>query len=65
MITPTERQEIVEAMKITNNTIKENGELIPRIFRMNGFLYTNVPIILGLVFSKPTMFNTIFWNWVN
>ena len=52
-------------MKETNNTIKENGELIPRIFRMNGFIFTNVPILLGLVFARPTMLNTIFFNWLN
>jgi sideroflexin-5 len=65
MITNTEREKIKEAMKVTNASIQENGELVPRIFRMNGFLFTNIPILLGFIFSKPTMVNTLWWQWVN
>lgn len=32
---------------------------------MNGFIFTNIPILIGLVFTKPTMLNTVFFNWLN
>lgn len=61
MITNSERDKIKEALKVTGTSIKEDGELVPRVFRMNGFLFTNIPILLGMVFSPPTMINTLWW----
>jgi hypothetical protein len=65
MITNSERDKIKEALFVTGTSIKEDGELIPRVFRMNGFLFTNIPILCGMVFSPPTMLNTLWWQWVN
>lgn len=60
-VTQTERQRIINALNLTSSSVKEGGELVPRLFRMNGFLFTNIPILAGMVFGPPTMFNTMFF----
>ena len=43
----------------------DTGEINPIPMRINSFLYTNMPIVLGMLLSKPTIANTIFWQFVN
>lgn len=33
--------------------------------RMCSFVPTNVPILFGMLLSRPTTINTIFWQWFN
>lgn len=40
-------------------------QLIPRMFRMSGFLAMNVPIICAMILTKPTMINTVMAQWLN
>lgn len=48
-----------------NASTNDQGELVARPLRMCGFVPINVPILLGIVASPPTMFNTIFFQWLN
>jgi sideroflexin-5 len=43
----------------------DTGEYIPWLFRFSSFLPTNMPIAFGMIFTAPTPFNTIFWQWFN
>jgi hypothetical protein len=38
---------------------------IPMPMRITFFIPGNLPIGLGMIFSAPTMFNTIFWQITN
>jgi len=44
-----------------NSSTNDIGELVLRPFRMCGFLPMNIPITIGMILSKPTMFNTALW----
>ena len=43
----------------------DTGELIPWALRFSSFIPMNYPIAFGMVFSAPTPFNTILWQWIN
>ncbi|OQS04486.1 Mitochondrial Tricarboxylate Carrier (MTC) Family [Thraustotheca clavata] len=43
----------------------QTGEKLPMLFRMPAFVPVNIPICSGMVLAPPTLFNTIFWQWVN
>jgi len=43
----------------------DTGELIPWFARTSAFVTTNIPIISAMMLSPPSMFNTVFWQWVN
>jgi hypothetical protein len=43
----------------------DTGEKIPWPCRMSAFTPVNVPIVAGMLYSAPTVFNTILWQWVN
>jgi len=43
----------------------DTGELMPWFARTSAFVTVNIPIIAAMMLSPPTMFNTIFWQWVN
>lgn len=45
--------------------LPDSGETIPRFMRMCAFVPVNVPILFGMLLSKPTIPNTIFWQWFN
>ena len=48
-----------------NASTNDTGQLVFKPFRMCGFVPVNIPILCGIVLSKPTMFNTIFFQWLN
>jgi hypothetical protein len=48
-----------------NASTNDTGNLVFKPFRMCGFVPVNIPILCGIVLSKPTMFNTIFFQWLN
>mmetsp|Transcript_13605 Transcript_13605/g.21286 ORF Transcript_13605/g.21286 Transcript_13605/m.21286 type:complete len:250 (-) Transcript_13605:23-772(-) len=41
------------------------GEIVVRPCRLCGFTPMNVPILVGMICTAPTMRNTIMWNWIN
>jgi hypothetical protein len=43
----------------------DTGDLIPWFARTSSFVTVNIPIITAMMLSPPTMFNTVFWQWVN
>ena len=61
MITQKEKENIMHAKNLMNSSTNDRGELVFRLFRMCGFVPVNLPILFGIVFSKPTNFNTIFF----
>ena len=43
----------------------DTGELLPKPLRISANVYINVPIFIGLTFSTPSPFTTIFWQFIN
>lgn len=43
----------------------DTGEVIPWPTRTCSFVPTNIPIIVGMLTSPPSTFNTILWQWIN
>lgn len=50
---------------VNSSTVRDTGEEIPRFMRMCAFLPMNIPILFGMLLSRPTVMNTIFWQWFN
>lgn len=65
MITPAEKEKLLLGMALAASNCNDKDEIVPKPFRLSGFLPTNVPILLGMVVAPPTMFNTIMLHWVN
>jgi len=64
-VTQKVKSQVIDAYYLSSGAVKENSELIPRVGRMSGFLAANLPITFALLLAPPTMFNTIFFQWVN
>ena len=60
-ITQEEKQNILRGIELMNASTNDTGNLVFKPFRMCGFVPVNIPILCGIVLSKPTMFNTIFF----
>ena len=43
----------------------DTNENIAWPYRFSSFLPMNTPIAFGMLFTAPTPFNTIFWQWIN
>lgn len=43
----------------------DTGEVIPWFIRMNAFVPTNAPIIVGILIGPQTPMINAFWQWVN
>jgi len=65
MITKEERESIMRGTALMNSNTNDLGQLVIKPFRMCGFVPMNIPILCGLVLAKPTMTNTIFFQWAN
>ena len=50
---------------VASSTSPDSGEVIPWAMRTCSFVPTNIPIILGMLVSPPTMMYTIFWQVTN
>lgn len=48
-----------------NSSTNDKGEIVLLPFRMCGFIWTNTPILIAILCSKPTMFNTFLWQVIN
>ena len=64
-VTQEEKQSILKGIELSNSSANDKGELVLKPFRMCGFVPINIPVLCGIVLSKPTMFNTIFFQWLN
>ena len=60
-ITQAEKDAIFRGIELSNSSANDLGELVLKPFRMCGFVPVNIPILCGIVLSKPTMFNTILF----
>jgi len=65
MITAQEYKDILKGTDLMNSSANDIGELVFRPFRMCGFVPMNVPLLVGILFSPPTMKHTFFWQWLN
>jgi len=65
MVTPEERAKIVRGVELWNGHCNDRGELVPRLFRMCGFVPTNIPIIGFMMLAPPTMFITALSQGIN
>lgn len=62
----TEIAEINKANFLMKGSIHpDTNEVNPPPMRVSSFLYTNMPIVLGMLLSKPTIGNTMFWQFAN
>lgn len=58
-------RELWEARRIVDAALHpDSGEVIPRPFRMSGYVPYNGPICVAMVASTSTM-QLLFWSWVN
>lgn len=53
-----------EARRVYEGATNDQGEIIPRPFRMSGYVPYNGPICVAMVASTTTM-PLLFWSWVN
>ncbi|XP_046556395.1 sideroflexin-5-like [Haliotis rubra] len=60
----TTDKQLWEAQKI-KQVIQTPGEKIFMPFRMSGNVPFGAPIVTGLLLPNPSMFHTIFWQWLN
>lgn len=61
-----EVQKLIENKKIVDSTIHpDTGDKIPFYCRMSGFILFNTPILFGVLMTKQTPMNIIFFQWLN
>jgi hypothetical protein len=65
MLKQSEIEKIKRGIELMNASTNDKGEIVFLPFRMCGFLWTNTPILIGILCSKPTMFNTFLWQIIN
>jgi hypothetical protein len=64
-LTPSESRTLWEAKRIVDSAIHpDTGEVIPRPFRMSGYVPYNGPICVSMVAATSTI-PLLFWSWVN
>ena len=64
-VTHAEKASILNGIDLMNSSTNDIGKMVPRPFRMCGFVPVNIPILCGMLLSPPTIFNTVFWQWAN
>jgi len=63
--TATDNHALWEAKRIYGSAVHpDTGDIIPRPFRMSGFVVFNGPICVAMVASTSTL-PLLFWSWVN
>jgi hypothetical protein len=60
-VTQDEKSSILKGIELSNSSANDKGELVTKPFRMCGFVPMNIPVLCGIVLSKPTMFNTVLF----
>jgi sideroflexin-5 len=65
-MTEQKAKELKEADKICKSILHpDTGKSIPCIFRMSWFVPANLPLVFGMICTKQTWLNIIFWQWLN
>jgi F0F1-type ATP synthase membrane subunit c/vacuolar-type H+-ATPase subunit K len=58
--------EIRRAQNIVDSAIHpDTKEFIPRPMRICSYASISIPTLFGMILSRPTTFNIIFWQWAN
>ena len=66
MMTPTFVHKLKIAKRVTSVSLHpDTGELLPWPFRFSSFIPMTLPLDMGLILAKPTIFNSIFWQTYN
>jgi sideroflexin-5 len=66
MLSAREVEELRHAVNIVKGAIHpDTQQPIPMPMRITFFIPGNIPIAAGMIFSSPTMFNTLFWQIAN
>ena len=64
-LSPLESRKLWEAKRIVEGALHpDTGEIIPRPFRMSGYVPYNGPICVSMVASTSTI-PLLFWSWAN
>lgn len=50
---------------LTSCVHPDTQQVIPWPMRTSTFVQTNIPIMVGMLLSAPTVRNSIFWQWIN
>lgn len=62
----TSDDELWHARRVYESTVHpQTGEVIPLVFRLSAFVPVNIPICGGMLLASPTLFNTVFSQWIN
>lgn len=65
-MTAVEFEKLMDAEKIYSTIYHpDTKKRIPYYFSMRAFMPTNLPIIFGMVCTRQTILNVIFWQWIN
>ena len=48
-----------------SSSTNDVGSLVQYPFRMCGFIFTNLPVVIGILVAPPTMFYTVLFQWLN
>ena len=65
-LSPSEIKEFRKAQNIVASSVHpDTGEIIPRPMRLCSYASMSIPVQFGLILSKPTVFNIMFWQWAN
>lgn len=63
--TPEMDRTLWEAKRISDASVHpDTGDVIPRPFRMSGYVFYNGPVCVAMVASQSTL-PLLFWSWVN
>jgi tricarboxylate carrier len=58
--------EIRHAESIVASSVHpDTGEIIPKPMRLCSYASMSIPVQFGLLLSKSTVFNIVFWQWTN
>jgi len=64
-LSPSESRKLWESKRIVESALHpDTGEVIPRPFRMSGYVPYNGPICVSMVASTSTL-PLLFWSWAN
>lgn len=63
---PSTISEIRKAQSLVGSAVHpDTNEYIIRPMRMCSYASLSIPVLFGMILSKPTTFNIIFWQWAN
>lgn len=64
--TPERIAQIRRAQNIVGSAVHpDTNEYVPRVMRMCSYATISIPVLFGMILSKTTTFNIVFWQWAN